>query len=544
MTSFPVRTVSLGLAAFVLGGFVAVAWQRGLDVSGVSSTSVASPAADVPGRPISPVLISAFESEKGAARWLKLLAASEEATAREMPGLIRAAGKDGAAIRMLAARWAELDPMHMFRTLHGEYLVAEDAPGALPERSALMDILIESWCAANPAAVVKTLNDVPNFSQREQLRMRAASQLIKTDVERGLTAMSDWNIRNYLPDLKAVGAWAAKDPARAAEVVAKLGHSAVGREALTQVGKAWAATDPQGALQKAASLPFFAGITFAGQIVGDWAARDLKSAERFTTQIKDPAMRNAAGLGLAKAWAKTDPAAAVAWSNENLRGAARAEAVGGVIKALAEKDIRAAAELASGLEGGALQSRACASIFETWFDKGASSREAAFEWLAGIEDAAVRSAALETVQWKWVWTEPAGVKEFIAGKFGYLASEAVVNNVARNQGMRDPEAAWKWAESLAEDRRTGASQAVLTSWLSIRPEAAADFVRKMEAGAKRDQAIQTVAQHLVWQSPQLAGKWWKGLGPADRKVVREIYDRYGLPADQKAQLENALSTTP
>ena len=79
------------------------------------------------------------------------------------------------------------------------------------------------------------------------------------------------------------------------------------------------------------------------------------------------------------------------------------------------------------VSGCAAQNRACASIFETWFAKGAGERDAAFDWLASLPDPAARTAALERVQWNWMWREPEAVRDFIAGPHGDLASQSMIN---------------------------------------------------------------------------------------------------------------------
>jgi hypothetical protein len=494
-----------------------------------------------PGRPIDAQLAKAVQTETGPRRWLRLLAASEEATARDMPGLIRAAGKDGTAVRMLAGRWAELDPKHMFRSLHADYLVPEDSPGALPERWALSEALFESWTKSDPAAVRQALTDVPSFSRRENLRMTAINQLMKTDVEQGLAAMREWEVRNYFPDMKKVGEWAAKDPKHAAEVAVEIGLHSAGVEIMKHVGKAWAERDPEGGLQFAKGLNPQGGNALARELIENWAKRDLQAAAKFIVGLEDSPFRGTLGAGLAATWGKADPAAALAWSNENLRGQARAEAVGTLIKAAAEKDISAAAELVAGMEPGPAQNRACASIFESWFNKGKDQRNAAFEWLAGISDPEAREAAFERVQWSWAWNDPAAVKEFISGPYGKLASSQMINQIARGQAHKDPEAAMTWADSLGAERASAAKEAVIVSWLSVRPEAAGAYVRKLPAGPDRERAVRAVSQSLIWQSPQQAAAWYHTLPAAEQKLVREVYDRSGLPPEQREELNKALA---
>ena len=494
-----------------------------------------------PGRPIAPALVESLRGEKGAKRWLRLLAASEEAAAKDMPGLIRAAGKDPAAVRMLAARWAELDAKHMFRSLYADYLVPDNAPGALPDRWAVTEALFEVWTKTDPAAVVKALGEVPNFSRRDSLRTTAINQLMKNDVEQGLNAMHEWNVRHYIPDLKKVSEWAARDPKHAAEVALRFGQHVAGRELMKHIGKVWAQNDPQGGLQFASTLEPQTAGPLARDLIEQWAQRDFSAAAKFIEAQQDSQFRGTLGAGLVATWGKTDPAAALAWSNENLRGAARTEAVGGLIKAAAEKDITAAADLVAGMEAGPTQNRACASIFETWFNKGKDQRNAAFEWLSGIPDSAARDAALERVQWNWVWTDPTGVKEFISGPHGALASSQIIHQVARGQASKNPEAALEWAESLKGDRAKAAREAVLESWLNVRPDAAGEYVRKMPAGMEREQAVRTVSQSLIWQSSKQAADWYHTLPAVEQKLAREVFDRSGLDQDKRNELEKALA---
>ena len=496
--------------------------------------------APAPGRSVSDPLAHALQTETGAKRWLLLLAATEKAGASDMPGLIRTVAADSSAVRMLAARWADLDPSHMLHTLYAEFMLPENAPGSLPSRWTLASVLFEQWTKNDVAAAIKALNDVPEFSGRENLRMTTANEIFKTDVEAGLRAMKDWNIRNYGPDMKGVAAWAARDPRHAAEIVLKDAEGYVAQRALAEVAKAWAQSDPGGGLQFAAGLDPARRAIFGGEVVRSWAARDAKAAAAFAAAQPGGAFRNALGQGLVSEWGRTDAASALAWSQENLHGAARTEAIAGLVKSAAEKNLAAAADLVAGMEPGAAQSRASASIFETWFAKGKGERDAALDWLAALPDAGARSAAIERVQWNWVWNDPDAVREFIAGPHGDLASSSLIHQVARSQAAKNPEAAMQWAAGLPAERAADARRAVLENWLAIRPEAAADYARQLPAGDERDGAIRTVSQSLVFQSPQQAAAWYRTLGDADRKTAREIFDGTGLNDDQRRQLQDAI----
>jgi hypothetical protein len=489
-------------------------------------------------------LATAYRAATGAKRWLLLVSAAEHATAAEMSTLIRMARDDQAAVRMLAAHWAELDPAGMFSSLYADFLLPESMPGTLPSRYTLSQVLFEYWAKADLPAAMKALNDAPNFSQRDNTRMNLVNQVMKSDPEAGLRLMSEWNIRNYSPDMKGIAEWAARDPQHAAEAVLKWNAGYASQEALRQVGKAWGKSDPPGALRFAASLDPQKRTQFSTEVIRNWAGADLEAAAAFAAAQTDMSFRNSLATGLVETWGKTDPAAALAWSQENLKGNARTEAIAEVIKAAASKSLTTASQLVADMEPGTVQNRACASIFEIWFAKGAKEpkeREAAFEWLASLPDPAARTAAFEKVQWNWMWNEPDSVRDFIAGPHGDLASQNMINQVARNQVAKNPEAALKWANSLSEARAPEARRSVLEYWLQIRPEAAADYTRTLPAGPDRDSAIRTVSQSLMWQAaPDQAAAWFRSLPASDLSIVREMLDQNRFPADKRQQIEEAI----
>ncbi len=524
--------------ALVLGASAAFVFPHSSTEPAPHPASIPAPKSE-PGPQIAGPLAEAYRSATGAKRWLLLVSASERATAAEMSTLVRIAGEDSAALRMLAARWAELDPSGMFSSLYADYLLPENMPGTLPSRWILSEVLFEQWAKSDLPAAIRALTDAPPFSARENLRMTLANQTMKADPENGLRMMSEWNIRNYSPNMESVSAWAARDPQHAAEAVLKFTSGYASQEALKQVGKTWGASDPAGGLRFASTLDSQQRAMLGAELMRAWAGRDLKAAAAFAVAQPDM-FRNALAPGLVETWGKSDPAAALAWSQENLKGAARTEAIAGVIKSAAEKSLTTASQLVSDMQPGAAQNRACASIFETWFAKGAGERDAAFEWLASLPDPAARTAALERVQWNWVWNDPAGARDFISGPHGDLASQQMINQVARNQVAKNPEAAMEWAGALGEKRAADARRTVLESWLQIRPEGAADYARKLPAGPERESAVRTVTQTMMWQSPDQLGEWVRSLPATEQKSAREVLDQNSLPEDKRRQIDEAL----
>lgn len=532
-------TTAIAATVALVAGFAAGNLRTPAGSSNTTAPSAKNAATPAEQPDINAPLAAALKTETGAKRWLLLVAAAEKATAKDMPGIIRAAGGDDAATRMLAARWAELDPKHMFATLYAEFLLPEDSPAALSNRYTLTDALFSEWAKADPSAAIKALNDVPDFPGLSNMRHSVAGQLMKSDVEQGLQAMSDWKIDNYLPDMKSVAEWAAKDPLHAATIAAKYSRGYAGKEVLKHIGKAWATSDPEAGMRFAATLPGELREALGNAILDAWAGKDSEAAARFTAAQTDVAFRNALSQSLVRSWAKKDPAAALAWSDENLTGNARNEAIGDIVKSAAEKDLTTASEIVAGMEAGTAQNRAAASLFETWFKKGKDQRAAAFEWLESLPDEESRATAMERIQWNWMWEDPQGVRDFITGPHGKLATGQIIQRVAGTLAAKNPEAAMEWAGKLSADRVADARAAVLQGWMQVRPEGAANYARTLPASPERDIALNTITESLIYQAPDRAAAWLRSLPDAEQKAQMDRYVT-AMPAAMKTLIEAAM----
>ncbi len=357
---------------------------------------------------------------------------------------------------------------------------------------------------------------------------------------RAFAAMSEWKIDNYLPDMKGVAAWAAKDPLHAATVAAKYSRGYSGREVLKNIGKTWATSAPEAGMRFAATLPEESREALGGEILDGWAGKDSEAAARFTAAQTDVAYRNSLSKNLVRSWAKKDPAAALAWSDENLSGSARNEAIGDIVKSAAEKDLTIASEIVAGMDAGAAQNRAVASLFETWFKKGKDQHAAAFEGLASLPDGESRATAIERIQWNWMWEDPQGVRDFITGPHGHLATNEIIRRVAETQASKNPEVAMEWAGKLAPERVADARAAVLQGWLQIRPDGAMNYARNLPPGQERDNAVNAVTSQLIYQRPEQAAAWLRSIPDHEKKT---LMDRYvaAIPQEMRTKLDAAMN---
>src|SRR5687767_2160126 len=112
----------IGVAAGLVSGF-AVRWLQHGGSQGVQTpapppsllvtTAKHPPSASLAGRRVTPLaaeLKQQLSMSSGVTRWLEWMTALEKATLADFPHLARMAKSDPTALRMVAARWIELNP--------------------------------------------------------------------------------------------------------------------------------------------------------------------------------------------------------------------------------------------------------------------------------------------------------------------------------------------------------------------------------------------------------------------------------------------------
>lgn len=310
-------------------------------------------------------LAARFAVSKGAERWLLLLTQAEKATASDMPGLLRLAAGNETMARMLGTRWAELDPRHMFDLLISDLAKSERINDSVD----LFSLLITEWMARDAGGAIAALTSASNLAGVnplfiEQRRSEAVSIVMKSDPARAIALMKEWNVRRHIPDLQPLERWLAQSPERAAILSNQIHAEGTSDHVMRIIGNAWAKTDPAAALAYAGKLSLSARVAFTGSAMKDWAKQDLNAAAAFVAAQSDHAYRSHLAGSLIEAWAATDAGAAFAWSQENLKGAARVQSIGNVVKAVAERSPDEAAAMVNGLESGEIKSSAVGALLE------------------------------------------------------------------------------------------------------------------------------------------------------------------------------------
>ena len=487
--------------------------------------------------PLTTQLERDLSQSSGVTRWLYWFEALEKAAPSDFPRLARLAQANPAALRLVAARWIEIAPRHLF-----DALVAAARGGPSLPVPELSRALFKEWPKSNPEGAIAALNEPGDFGTRRAWQSSVASEVFNNDVERGLRLMSEWHIENFGPFMTGVEKWAAPDPRHAAEFTLENSAGYVAQLCMETIGKEWAKTDPAAALAFAASKPGQLSSTLAASALKQWAGQDLEEAAEWLGQA-DARTRNRLSPAFVEAWAQDDGAGALDWCQENLAGSGLAQAVGGVIKGAAAKDLMSAVGLVTEMDPSLARSEAAATVAKQWFP-GLSSDKAVtpemVSWLNTLDSDSLKRV-MEVVEWGWSTSDPRTMAAFLSSANSASIPTQAYSTLARQLAQQNPSEALDWAGSLPASYSIEAGSAAFGQWWSSQPDAATTWLNSLPpSDARRQPFFQTEIRCLAWSNPQ-ASEQLSALSADDRADARGIIQAMNnLPDDRRARLLEAL----
>lgn len=473
----------------------------------------------------------------GVTRWLYWLEALEQAAPKDFPRLIRLAQGNPTATRLIADRWVELNPRHLFDTI---VAAPQNTPGFPVNELGI--VLFREWPKRDPEAVIAALNEADNFRARDDWGAPVAEVVMETNAERGLRLLSDWHLEHFAPRMAGVARWAALDPQHAAEFTLENSVGAAARYSMETIGQAWAKTDPASALEFAASKPGELSPMLAAAALKVWAARDPRDAAGWLAGA-DAGTRNRLSASFVEAWAKQDASRALMWCEENLTGSSLARAVGGVLKGSAENDLPGAAALVGAMKPSPTRAEAAAAVAEQWFPRlssNASVKPETMAWLSGLDAESVKRV-LDRTQWDWSTSDPKSMAAFLAGSDSEQIPASAYTILAREMARRNPSEALEWAGRLPESRRLEAGAEAFAEWRIAQPETALKWLNELPAvDARRQPYFRRALQGLAYD-PQTAEQF-AALAATDRAAARSAVATMTLPENRRAKLLELLDS--
>ncbi|HLX68305.1 MAG TPA: hypothetical protein VKV04_01645, partial [Verrucomicrobiae bacterium] len=145
-------------------------------------------------------------------------------------------------------------------------------------------------------------------------------------------------------------------------------------------------------------------------------------------------------------------------------------------------DPHAAIQFAEQMTPGDAQENVLRSVACDWVEK---DPNAALEWVAGVQNPALRDQLVASAVQAYALVDPAQAATWLVSE---VKNDAMANNAAANiaesWAAKDPEAAAKWVAMFpAGDSRDSAVNAVFVHWLSADPNSAVAWVQTLPEGS-------------------------------------------------------------
>lgn len=480
-----------------------------------------------------------YRASKGAERWLHLMTWAEKATLDDMPRLIRLAKGNDEALSLLAARWIEMNPRHMFDTLakaawSGDYL---------GDTQELLNKLFEEWPKRDLNAAIAALSET-RLPAAEGLRMSMSNTVMRLDPERALGLLKEWNINNYSPDLRKLEEWARSDPRRAADATIKAGSGYGVLSALTKIGEAWAKKDGKAAMEYAVKLPPWQRAQLGRGALKTWAKEDPKAAAAYLKEASLDIRSEMAG-SLVAAWSESDPQAAYDWSKENLKGEAKTRAASDLVRATMGKDPDQAKAIVNGMAPSQERNLAASALVHEWvkedmfnYPKRAETiakRDEVLAWIGSLPDKEAARHALKEQFFRLLGNGPAEAAGDFLAKHPDIAPDNAWSHTASNLARVNPGKALDWAQGLPEGPREQAKSSVVGEWLRSQPEAATAWAMNSPAES-RDAALRLVATQASYMPDEQATRWFQSIPSSDRASLRAAIQISPITEEKRAFL--------
>jgi hypothetical protein len=242
-------------------------------------------------------------------------------------------------------------------------------------------------------------------------------------------------------------------------------------------------------------------------VLASLASKDPQQAAKFFNDpdnpvLKMPRVGSFAALGVAREWARTDPAGAMAWA-KSLPEDSRAGAYTGLIGGQMSEDPLAATRTAKELPPGEDRERLMGHIAENW---GTKDPTEALKWantLEGPEKIESTKKALNG----WANKDPKAAADHLQ-TLPATDRDQYTGSIAGRWANRNPAEAAAWVATQPEgDGRKDAVGSVMNTWSETEPEKASAWLVTQPAGPSKDQGIVSLANSQVRSDPEAALTW-------------------------------------
>lgn len=242
-------------------------------------------------------------------------------------------------------------------------------------------------------------------------------------------------------------------------------------------------------------------------VVESLSTRDLPAAASWSSQLKDPALRDGACNVVAMQWAAKDIDAAVAWADGLPVGAGRTSAFEGLAWSWTQTDPKAAYEWASKIEQPQLRDDVLVKMAKMLAVKDGKT---ATEWAQQFPEGMARDNALHYAVFQWAAQDLTAAATWVAQISDPKQRTETELAVARSWATYEGQGATTWAATIADPgTRRDALGSTLQKWAQTDPAAAAQWITQNGSADAAD-LFRTVTAGLLATNPAMAERWVNG----------------------------------
>jgi len=480
--------------------------------------------------PLATKLQSQLDLVEGQEFWLQWIAGIEGAVLADYPKMVQVAAENPAALRILALRWLELDPEHLFETLRVNSSLMLGSLDRIDDETSreLYQLLFQEWPKTDLEAASVAISGNTRIPDLIRIQREFLSSLAEIDPVKALETMRGWVGVWYGPDPRIFVEWAERNPRFAVDSIITNDIGSYSLTLLKTVADVWAKSDALAAMKMASTIEGRLGTAFREGAFAQWLERDLESAADWLADHASLQIQDELRPAVIKRWAEMDPKGAMEWTNANLEGPRKARAMEELIGTVAAKDRNLAVQFFDKLAPGVARNKTARIIAKEFFssfpsaESGAGEDDPAITWIKSL-DLEARDAALMQISDQWASGDPGSYKTFLLSDLGTALPDYQVEIAAVHLARKDRLATMEWAKKIPPRKQEIFLKSAMGSWIRDHPEAAQNWFNDLpKTDERRTLMVAACLNGFKYLNEDIAAKRLRLLPREDWKALDEL----------------------
>ena len=459
--------------------------------------------------------------EGGQEEWFRWLAYLENASLADLPQFVALVGNNATALNLIAERWVALDPENCLR-----YLLAQRGQGDFSYYdsggSVFAELFFAKWTLRDLEAVVVALDSPEALAGLDDLRKLLVQDLLKTDLPRGLALGSRWKTFDRYSGLPPLlRDWVEKDPRAAVDAVFELPSNSF----LAPLAERWGARDPRAALDFAFQKGGDRGFQFAEVVFEKWSQDDFSAASQTLSKLPE---QEATFLTptLIESWSKSDPTAALDWSQQSLTGRLRNDSIERVVLASAFSKLASPKDLLASIESPQAYYQAVVGLSHKLWGKSYNEEDPKYKeaitWFDDVEEPRTLDKIFSEFTSFLASYDFDRFDEFIRSPRAHtVTSQNFGNGMGQYAWYGSPVEAMAIIATAPSHFIPEASDRVFSSWYEKDPEAASAWAGDLAVDDPRRPYLVRNMNSFLFDSHEKAVKELNSMPPAVKALLRE-----------------------